>query len=185
MPRWPVSPSRGISAYFHDEAYRAVMGMVHQAIDIRALQGTPIHAPADGVVYKTRDNGFGYSYIILAHGGGFMTLYGHVAEIRVIEGEKIKQGQVIGLSGATPGSKGAGLMTTGPHLHFEVLKGGKHVDPLDYLPLSYLPLNTLPEKYLIRITGDPLKISRTADDAVVPDTGVIDAGFSAVDGSGE
>jgi len=161
-PRWPVSPSRGISAYFHDESYRRAMGIPHEAIDIRALQGTPIHAPADGVVYKTRDNGYGYSYIILAHAGGFMTLYGHVSEIRVKEGEKVMEGQVIGLSGATPGTKGAGLLTTGPHLHFEVMKGGQHVDPLDYLPLSFLPLDSLPQKYLIRITGEALKVSRTA-----------------------
>jgi len=167
-PNWPVSPSRGISAYFHDESYRAVFGVGHEAVDVRALQSTPIHAPADGVVYKTRDNGYGYSYIILAHGGGFMTVYGHVSEIRVLEGEKIIQGQVIGLSGAMPGTKGAGLMTTGPHLHFEVLKGGKHVDPLDYLPLSYLPVSTLPEKYLNRITGDPTKVSRTANELGMP-----------------
>lgn len=171
-PRWPVSPSRGISAYFHDESYRKAMGLPHEAIDIRALQSTPIHAPADGVVYKTRDNGYGYSYIILAHSAGFMTLYGHVSEIRVKEGEKIKQGQVIGLSGATPGTKGAGLLTTGAHLHFEVLLGGKHVDPLDYLPLSYLPLDSLPQKYLTRITGEPLKVSRTATDSGVAADGL-------------
>ncbi len=161
QPRWPVSPSRGISAYFHDPSYLQAMGIPHEAIDIRVPQSTPIHAPADGVVYKTRDNGYGYSYIILAHAGGFMTLYGHVSEIRVKEGQKIKQGQVIGLSGATPGTKGAGLLTTGPHLHFEVMKGGKHVDPLDYLPLAYLPLDSLAQKYLSRITGDPNKVSRT------------------------
>ncbi len=162
QPRWPVSPSRGISAYFRDESYRLAMGLPHDAIDIRALQGTPVKAPADGVVYKARDNGYGYSYIILAHGGGFMTVYGHMLEIRVEEGEKIIAGQTIGLSGGMPGTKGAGLLTTGPHLHFEVLKGGKHVDPLDYLPLSYLPVSTLPEKYLNRITGDPNKVKRTA-----------------------
>lgn len=162
QPRWPVSPSRGISAYYRDESYRLAMGIPHDAVDIRALQGTAIKAPADGVVYKARDNGYGYSYIILAHGGGFMTVYGHVMEIRVEEGEKILAGQTIGLSGGMPGTKGAGLLTTGPHLHFEVLKGGKHVDPLDYLPLSYLPVSTLPEKYLNRITGDPTKVKRTA-----------------------
>jgi murein DD-endopeptidase MepM/ murein hydrolase activator NlpD len=162
-PSWPVSPNRGISAYFHDPSYLATMGVPHEAIDIRTPQGTPIHAPADGVVYKTRDNGFGYSYIILAHQGGFMTLYGHVSEIDCQEGQVIKRGQVIGLSGATPGTKGAGLMTTGPHLHFEVMKGGKHVDPLDYLPLAYLPLDSLPAKYLSRITGDAKGVSRTAD----------------------
>jgi len=161
-PQWPVTPSRGISAYFHDPSYLKAMGIPHEAIDIPTPQSTPIHAPADGVVYKTRDNGYGYSYIILAHAGGFMTLYGHVSEIDVKEGQKIKQGQVIGLSGATPGTKGAGLLTTGPHLHFEVMKGGKHVDPLDYLPLEYLPLNSLPAKYLSRITGDAYNVSRTA-----------------------
>ncbi len=162
QPLWPVSPSRGISAYFHDPSYLLAMGVPHEAIDIRTPQSTPIHAPANGVVYKTRDNGYGYSYIILAHSGGFMTLYGHVSDIMVQEGQVIKQGQIIGLSGATPGTKGAGLMTTGPHLHFEVMKGGKHVDPLDYLPLAYLPLDSLPAKYLSRITGDPTNVSRTA-----------------------
>lgn len=182
QPKWPVTPSRGISAYFHDEAYRKVMGAVHQAVDIRALQGTPLHAAADGVVYRAKDNGYGYSYIILAHNGGFMTVYGHVLEIRVVNGQKIKQGEVIGLSGGMPGTKGAGLMTTGPHLHFEVHKGGKPVDPLDYLPLSYLPLNTLPQKYLIRVTGEQAKIRRGEQEAHY---GLNDQLFNAVEQSAE
>ncbi len=157
---WPVSPGSGISAYFHDSGYQSVFGVAHQAIDIRASQSTPIHAPADGIVFKTKDSGYGYSYIILAHQNGFMTVYGHVSEIDVKEGDKITRGQVIGLSGATPGTKGAGLMTTGPHLHFEVLKGGVHVDPLDYLPLSYLAVDSLPARYRSRITGDQFKVRR-------------------------
>jgi len=163
-PRWPVSPNRGISAYFHDPMYpyRHAIGD-HQADDIPTPQGTPIHAAADGVVSKAKDNGFGYSYIILVHPGGFITLYGHVSEIRVIEGQKMKEGDIIGLSGATPGTKGAGPFTTGPHLHFEVIKGGIHVDPLDYLPLSYLPLHSLPAKYLNRVTGEEAKVKRVAD----------------------
>jgi hypothetical protein len=114
-----------------------------------------------------RDNGYGYSYLILAHAGGFMTVYGHVSEFRVAEGEKVFAGQIVALSGATPGTKGAGLMTTGAHLHFEVLKGGKYVDPLDYLPLSYLPLDTLPEKYRSRITGEATKVKRIKGDEIV------------------
>lgn len=160
---WPVSPSRGIAAYFHDASYYAAFGVQHQAIDIRENQGTLIHAPADGVIYKVKDNGFGYSYLIIAHKGGYMTAYGHISEFRVKEGEQVKAGQVVALTGGMPGTKGAGTMTTGPHLHFEVLKGGQHVDPLDYLPLSFLPLDGLPDKYLSRITGDQAKISRTAD----------------------
>lgn len=163
-PRWPVSPSRGISAYFHDAAYVHVFGVAHQAIDIREPQGTVIHAPADGVVYKVKDNGYGYSYLIIAHKGGFMTVYGHVSEFKVKPGEKVVAGEAVGLTGGTPGSKGAGLMTTGAHLHFEVLKGGKHVDPLDYLPLTYLPIDSLPEKYQSRITGDKIKVSRTTQE---------------------
>lgn len=162
QPMWPVSPSRGISAYFHDLSYFLALGVQHQAVDIRTPQSTPIHAPADGVVYKAKDNGYGFSYIILAHGGGFMTLYGHVSDIMVQDGQKILQGQVIGLSGGTPGTKGAGLLTTGPHLHFEVMKNGQPVDPLDYLPLEYLPVNSLPSKYLARITGDPVGVQRVA-----------------------
>lgn len=177
-PLWPVSPSRGISAYFHDAGYAKVMGMVHQAIDIPILQGTALRAPADGVVYKTRDNGFGYSYIILAHAGGFMSLYGHVSDIRVKEGQVVMRGETIGLSGGTPGTKGAGAMTTGAHLHFELFKGGKHVDPLDFLPLSYLPLDTLPEKYLSRITGDQEKVQRTAPQINGPTGLSLDQGYN-------
>ncbi|MCC6643768.1 peptidoglycan DD-metalloendopeptidase family protein, partial [Candidatus Peregrinibacteria bacterium] len=160
QPFWPVNPARGVSAYYHESSYVKVFGMQHNAIDIRAYQNTPIRAPADGIVYKAKDNGYGYSYIILAHSGGFMTLYGHVTEILVKEGEAVQTGDVIGLSGATPGTKGAGLYTTGPHLHFEVFKDGVHVDPLDYLSLAYLPLDTIPEKYLAKALGDRQKVRR-------------------------
>lgn len=157
---WPVRPTRGISAYFRDSSYRAHFGFDHNAIDIPQTQGTQIHAPADGVVYKVRDNGYGYSYLILAHAGGFMTVYGHVSEFLVDYGEKVTKGQVVALTGGMPGSKGAGLMTTGSHLHFEVMKGGKYVDPLDYLPLTALPIDSLPSKYLGRLIGENQKIKR-------------------------
>jgi murein DD-endopeptidase MepM/ murein hydrolase activator NlpD len=106
------------------------------------------------VVYKTKDNGYGYSYVILAHANGYSTVYGHVSEILVEEGDQIVQGQILGLSGGMPGTKGAGYMTTGPHLHFELLKDGSHIDPLNYLPLNVFAvedLKLLPEKYLRRI----------------------------------
>jgi murein DD-endopeptidase MepM/ murein hydrolase activator NlpD len=159
-PGWPVNPLRGISAYFHDSAYAGFFHMQHQAVDIPTPQGTPIHAPADGFVYKTADNGYGYSYIMIAHANGFMTLYGHVSSILVNVGDEVKAGDIIGLSGATPGTKGAGVYTTGPHLHFEVIKNGVHVDPLDYLNLAYLRLDSLPEKYVSKALGDQKKVRR-------------------------
>ncbi len=158
QPRWPVSPYRGISAYFHDKSYFKIFGMQHNAIDIPTYQGTPIKAPAPGVVYKAKDNGYGYSYIILAHANGFMTVYGHVSEIDVKVGETVREGQIIGLSGATPGTKGAGLYTTGPHLHFEIIRDGVYQDPLNYLNLAYLNLKSLPQKYKAKALGDYEKV---------------------------
>ncbi len=151
---WPVSPKRGISAYFRDPSYSSVFGVRHNAIDIRVPQETLIKAPADGVVYKAKDNGYGYSYLILAHEGGYMTVYGHIPTFLVEPGEKVYRGQSIALSGGTPGTKGAGLMTTGAHLHFEVMKGGSYVDPILYLPLDNLPF-TLPEKYTAFVSHEP------------------------------
>ena len=147
---WPVDPNRGISAYFHDSRYVGIFGVQHNAVDLPQYQSTPVRAAADAVVYVARDNGYGYSYIILSHAGGFMTVYGHMSNILVTSGQKVNQGTIIGLSGGMPGTPGAGYMTTGPHLHFEVLFNGKHVDPLIYLPLTILDkehIGTLPQEY--------------------------------------
>lgn len=151
---WPVSPNGGITAYFRDAEYQRALGIPHNAIDIRLAQGSKVKSSADGVISKVADNGYAYSYVIILHPGGFLTLYGHLSEIFVKEGEIVRQGQVIGLSGGIPGTKGAGWLTTGAHLHFEVFKNFRQTDPLEYLPLEYLPLSSLPEKYLNRITGE-------------------------------
>lgn len=148
---WPADPFRGISAYFRDPSYVGAFGVQHNAVDIPAYQGSPVRAAADGVVYTTKDNGYGYSYIIVAHAGGFMTVYGHISSIIVVPGDTVLAGSILGLSGGMPGTKGAGYMTTGPHLHFEMLLNGLYVDPLDYLPLEVLTeeqIDALPEKYL-------------------------------------
>ncbi|MBU0576986.1 peptidoglycan DD-metalloendopeptidase family protein [Patescibacteria group bacterium] len=143
---WPV-PANKITAYFHDPDYPAKWGE-HNAIDIRAKQFTNIVAPANGYVFQTKDNGSGYSYIILAHKGNLVTVYGHVAEIIAQPGTIVQEGELIGLSGGTPGTKGAGLQTTGPHLHFEVHYKGEPVNPLDYLPLEEMPIEYVPDEYL-------------------------------------
>lgn len=131
---WPVEPKLGISAFFEDPGYKARFGVDHHAIDIPTPQGTPIRAPADGVVAKVALNGLGYSYIVLSHKGDLQTIYGHVTNVVVKEGDSVTFGQIIGHSGGEPGSLGAGLLTTGPHLHFAVRVKGTLVDPLQYLP---------------------------------------------------
>jgi len=145
---WPASPRRGITAYFLDSEYVEIFGVQHHAIDFRLRQGSRVAAAAPGIVYRAKNNGYGYSYIMLIHPSGLVTVYGHISKIFVKEGDMVQAGKAIGLSGGTPGTLGAGYMTTGPHLHFEVIENSEHVNPLDYLPLEQLPLSDIPEKYL-------------------------------------
>ena len=118
-----------------NKSYRGFFGVDHQGVDIVVPQGTPVRAAADGVVFLARDGGqTGYSYVLVGHRGGTATLYGHLSQISVVTGQDINHGQVLGLSGGTPGTYGAGPMTTGAHLHLEVIQKGTHVDPLLLLP---------------------------------------------------
>lgn len=130
---WPVEPKYGISAHFEDDAYETRFGIPHHAVDIPTEQGTVIRAPADGVVSKVSLNGLGYSYLVVDHGNGVQTIYGHISGALVQEGDRVRTGSPIALSGGRPGSEGAGLLTTGPHLHWAVRQDGKLVDPMKYV----------------------------------------------------
>ncbi|MFH0776557.1 MAG: peptidoglycan DD-metalloendopeptidase family protein, partial [Patescibacteria group bacterium] len=118
VPRviWPASPTRGVTAYFHDSSYQGRFGVQHQALDFRLPQGSRVNAAAPGIIYKAKDNGKGYSFIAIAHPGGLATVYGHISRILVKEGDLVRAGDLIGLSGGIPGTPGAGYMTTGAHL---------------------------------------------------------------------
>jgi len=100
-------------------------GSVHEGIDIGAPCGTPIHAAASGtVIYSGWMDGYG-NFVIIDHGNGLATAYGHQSAIYV-SGGSVSQGQTIGAVGSTGHS-------TGCHLHFEVRVNGNPVDPLGYL----------------------------------------------------
>lgn len=130
---WPVSKDTIIYT-FHDENYPFKNIINHPGIDIRAKQGTPVVAANSGYVAKVQDGEeSGYSYVLLVHGSGLSTVYGHLSRIDVEEGKRIIRGQQIGLSGGEPGTNGAGNLTTGPHLHFEVRVDGDPVNPIIYL----------------------------------------------------
>ena len=126
---WPV---RGyVSAYFR---YRkdpfTGTKTFHKGIDISTPVGTPIVAPADGIVAaKARKGGYG-NFLIIKHKFGYTTRYGHLQRFNVKKGQLIKRGDVI----AYVGSSGK---STGPHLHYEVSRNGQAENPLHYIIEEY------------------------------------------------
>ena len=98
----------------------------HSGIDIGVDEGTPVHAADSGViVWSGWMGGYGYA-VVIDHGNGLSTLYGHNSELAVDEGQSVFKGQVVAYAGSTGNS-------TGPHVHFEVRENGDPVDPMGYL----------------------------------------------------
>lgn len=131
-----ISPVRGwiTSGYGRRISPFTGESSVHQGIDLASPVGTPVYAPADGVViFVGAKEGYG-NFIMIAHGYGIVSRYGHNADNLVQVGQRITRGEQI----ATVGMTG---QTTGPHLHYEVVLNGLTVNPqkfiLDQLPASY------------------------------------------------
>lgn len=129
---WPMSP-HWISQYYGCSNYPFEMYWaacpsrhLHSGIDIAEPYGTAVHAADNGVasLYGTCC-GYG-NYVILTHGNGYSTLYGHLAGFNVRNGQLVVRGQVIAFEGSTGNS-------TGPHLHFEIRYNGNYTDPCAYL----------------------------------------------------
>lgn len=98
----------------------------HNGHDWAVNTCTKVRAAAEGVVELAYfSESYGYN-ILINHNNGFKTRYAHLSEVKVSKGEKVEQSQVIALSGSTG-------FSTGPHLHFEVVKDGKRVNPIEYV----------------------------------------------------
>jgi len=112
----------------------------HEGIDFTAPRGTPVHATGDGIVIRIQYLRTGYGKnIIIDHGFGYSSLYAHLSSIDVKRGQKIKRGQIIGKVGSSGKS-------TAPHLHYEVIKNKRKVNPIEFF---YSDLN--PEEYELMI----------------------------------
>lgn len=112
----------------------------HPGMDFTAEQGTPIYATGDGTVERADANAQGYgNHVVINHGYGYQTLYGHMSRMAVKPGQKIKRGDLIGYVGSTG-------MSTGPHVHYEVIKNGEKVNPINFY---YNDLS--PEQYQILV----------------------------------
>ena len=102
------------------------MPKFHAGMDFAAPIGTEIYATGDGTVMRADAQAAGYgNHIRIDHGYGYMTLYGHLSRVKVRPGQKVKRGEVIGYVGNTGKS-------TGPHLHYEVIKNGENQNPINF-----------------------------------------------------
>ncbi|MCH2228792.1 MAG: M23 family metallopeptidase [Crocinitomicaceae bacterium] len=106
---------------------------MHTGMDFTAPRGTDVYATGDGVVELVERKRWGYGKsIVINHGFGYKTRYAHLSAFKVKQGQKVKRGELIGLIGSTGKS-------TGPHLHYEVIKNGKKVNPIGYYHSDLTP----------------------------------------------
>lgn len=124
---WPSASTRISSPY--GTRVHPITGKIrtHAGIDIDAAHGTNVFAAESGTVLVAGWNSGGYgNYVVIDHGGGISTLYAHCSSLSVSSGQKVSKGQVIAKCGSTG-------LSTGPHVHFEVLRNGSHTNPMAYL----------------------------------------------------
>lgn len=116
--------------------------MPHEGIDFTSPIGTPIYATGNGTISKVEYNGRGYgNNVMVNHGFGYATLYAHMSRFAVRPGQRVNRGDIIGYVGNTGSS-------TGPHLHYEVIRNGKKIDPINFFfndltPEEYEQVRTL------------------------------------------
>ena len=123
FPRWPAAAE--MTSPF-GLRFMGTLPSTHHGVDLRVPNGTPIHAVLGGRVRFAGEMGSYGQVIWLEHPRGALTVYAHLSQVQVATGEQVHRDQQIGLSGATG-------RVTAPHLHFEVWKGGRPVDPVQFL----------------------------------------------------
>ena len=133
----PINPDRNKYRFSSSFGYRkdpfTGRSKRHSGVDFAMKPGNPIYATGDGVVEAVKFELFGYgTQVLIDHGFGYKTRYAHLKTVGVAEGMKVKRGECIGLSGNSGRS-------SGPHLHYEVIYMGRHVNPYNYFDLTITP----------------------------------------------
>lgn len=145
LKRTPINNAK-VTSSFQTRRKHPVLGFTraHKGVDFRAPTGTPIPAAGAGRVIKRGYNRGHGNFVRIRHNGSFETLYAHMSKFAkgVNVGTTVRQGQIIGYSGSTG-------LSTGPHLHYEIIKDGRHVNPLTVkLPAINNLDNANKEKFL-------------------------------------
>ena len=133
----PINPDKKKYRFSSSFGYRkdpfTGRSKLHSGVDFALKPGNPIYATGDGVVEAVKFELFGYgTQVLIDHGFGYKTRYAHLKTVGVAEGMKVKRGECIGLSGNSGRS-------SGPHLHYEVIYMGRHVNPYNYFDLTITP----------------------------------------------
>jgi murein DD-endopeptidase MepM/ murein hydrolase activator NlpD len=131
-----ISPVQGfhLTSDFGNRHHPILGGVrMHEGVDLAVPNGTPIYAPADGLVEMAQRYGGYGNFIKIMHGGDMETRYGHLSAYNVTVGQYVHKGDVIGYVGSTG-------RATGPHLHYEVRIDGHAVNPMPYLSLGQVAL---------------------------------------------
>ncbi len=130
---WPIAGGRGIVTHEWGPNIHPFYGRwyMHTGIDIaHGGSNVPLVATADGTVVETGNQEFGYGlYVDIEHRYGIRTKHAHLSRIDVSVGDTVEQGDIIGILGSTG-------MSTGPHVHYEIIVGGQNVDPAGYLTIN-------------------------------------------------
>ena len=137
---WPLTGSMKVTSPYGERMHPLIGEIAfHRGIDLRARYGSSVLAPADGIVLYTGHKTAYGNMVVVLHGGGIATVYGHLWKSTVQPYERVRKGQLLGYTGNTG-------FSTGPHLHFEVRQDGEPTNPLEWLP----PIETTDQGLVIQ-----------------------------------
>lgn len=128
QPVIDVTTTHSVQAPINYEYESRGFSWIHSGVDLVASTGTPIHPIMGGSVKAVNYDPFGFGlHVIIAHDEGYESIYGHLSQIEVKDGQKVNQATELGLSGSTG-------FSTGPHLHLEIHQNGSLINPADLVP---------------------------------------------------